>query len=170
MWERNVKDKRILVIGAARSGCAVARFLWEKGANVTLTDGKRADQLGEALKQLQDCSMDFFLGEEPVIYPGSFHYAVISPGVPLDVPLVEKLRRAKIPLTGEMELAYQYAKSSGGYYWNKWKTTTTSLLGEIFQMGCLSWWAAILASLVSTVSIPENGGDLWKCTAFNWKP
>ncbi|HHT63510.1 MAG TPA: UDP-N-acetylmuramoyl-L-alanine--D-glutamate ligase [Clostridia bacterium] len=170
MWERNVKDKRILVIGAARSGCAVARFLWEKGANVTLTDGKRADQLGEALKQLQDCSMDFFLGEEPVIYPGSFHYAVISPGVPLDVPLVEKLRRAKIPLTGEMELAYQYAKSSlVAITGTNGKTTTTSLLGEIFSNAGMPVLVGgnIGIPLVSTVeSIPENGVIVAEVSSF----
>ena len=133
MWERDVKDKKILVIGAARSGCAVARFLSEKGALVTLTDGKPAEQLGEVLETLKDCPIRFVLGAEPEIKAGSFHYGVISPGVPLNIPLVKKLKRAKIPVTGELEVAYQYCRSKlAAITGTNGKTTTTSLVGQIF--------------------------------------
>lgn len=133
MWEQNVNDKKILVIGAARSGCAVAAFLSKKGALVTLTDGKRLDKLGEALEPLKGLPINYVLGEEPVIKGGGFHYAVISPGVPLNIPLVKKIKRSKIPLTGEMELAYQYSKSPmAAITGTNGKTTTTSLLGQIF--------------------------------------
>jgi len=134
MWEQNVKDKKILVIGAARSGCAVAGFLSQKGAIVTLTDGKPVDKLGAVLESLKKFPIEYALGEEPIIKPRSFEYAVISPGIPLNTPLVKKIKRAKIPLTGEMEIAYQYSKSSiVAITGTNGKTTTTSLLGQVFS-------------------------------------
>lgn len=134
MWECSVKDKKILVIGAARSGCAVASFLSKKGAVVTLTDSKSAEKLGQLLDELKEYPINLCLGEEPIIKPGSFHYAVISPGVPLNIPLVKKIRQAQIPLTGEMEIAYQYAKvPMVAITGTNGKTTTSSLLGQIFS-------------------------------------
>lgn len=134
MWERNVKDKKILVIGAARSGCAAAGFLSQKGAIVTLTDGKPIEKLGAGLELLKQFPIEYALGEEPVIKPGSFEYAVISPGIPLNIPLVKKIKRAEIPLTGEMEIAYQYSKSPiVAITGTNGKTTTTALLGQVFS-------------------------------------
>ncbi|MEL7565375.1 MAG: UDP-N-acetylmuramoyl-L-alanine--D-glutamate ligase [Dehalobacterium sp.] len=134
MWEQNVKNKRILVIGAARSGCAVAGFLSQKGAIVTLTDGKPAEKLGAGLESLKELPIKYILGEEPVIKPDSFDYAVISPGIPLNIPLVKKIKRARIPITGEMEIAFQYSKSPiAAITGTNGKTTTTSLLGQVFS-------------------------------------
>ncbi|MCR6544478.1 UDP-N-acetylmuramoyl-L-alanine--D-glutamate ligase [Dehalobacterium formicoaceticum] len=133
MWEKNVNNKKILVLGGGISGCAVAGFLSDKGARVTLTDSKSRDDLENALTQLLNKPMEYILGAEPEIKPGSFDYSVISPGIPLDTPLVKKLNQAGIPVTGEMELAYQYSKSPFvAITGTNGKTTTTSLLGQIF--------------------------------------
>lgn len=133
MWDKDVRDKRILVIGAARSGCAAADFLSKKGALVTLTDGKSPEQLGNVLDPLKEGSIEFVLGREPEIKRQAFHYAVISPGVPLHIPLAKKLHRAGIPLTGELEVAFQYSKSPiVAITGTNGKTTTTSLIGQIF--------------------------------------
>ncbi|ATW25057.1 UDP-N-acetylmuramoyl-L-alanine--D-glutamate ligase [Candidatus Formimonas warabiya] len=134
MWDANVKDKKILVIGAARSGLAVAGFLSQKGALVTLTDAKPAEKLGHALAALQPYKIDYILGREPDIKPGSFDYAVISPGIPLNIPLAKKIRRARIPLTGELEVAFRYSQSPFvAITGTNGKTTTTSLTGQIFS-------------------------------------
>ncbi|MGI6677571.1 MAG: UDP-N-acetylmuramoyl-L-alanine--D-glutamate ligase [Dehalobacterium sp.] len=136
MWEQDVHKKKVLVIGGGKSGCAVASFLSDKGAQVTLTDSKSIADLEHVLTGLKNKTVDFIFGAEPEIIPGRFDYAVISPGIPLDTPLVQRLLQTGVPITGEMELAFQYSKSPFvAITGTNGKTTTTSLLGQIFADG-----------------------------------
>lgn len=132
MWD--VNDKKILVIGAARSGLGVAEYLHEKGARVTLTDSKPAEKLGDIIIPFYDLGIELVLGREPEICPGTYDFAVVSPGVPLTVPLVRKITELRIPLIGELETAFRdttvpYIAITG----TNGKTTTTALTGQIFQ-------------------------------------
>lgn len=131
MWD--VRDKKILVIGAARSGLGAAEYLRGKGAKITLTDSKPAEKLGDLVMSLKGLGIELVLGRDPEVYPGAYDYAVISPGVPLTVPIARKITGLGIPLTGELETAFRdttapYIAITG----TNGKTTTTALTGQIF--------------------------------------
>ena len=124
--------KKILVIGAGLSGRAAAIFLAGKGAAAVLADNKEADAL-EGLDEVRAAGVELCLGGMPQ-NTADFALAVISPGVPLEIPVVESLQKDGVPLIGELELAYRcshnpYLAITG----TNGKTTTTTLLGYILQ-------------------------------------
>lgn len=129
----HVADKKVLVLGAARSGLAAAEFLKKKGAEVTLADAKSLAQLGEPVKKLASMGVQLALdGNYPD--PTDYHFLVVSPGVPLTVPTVEKAYRSYVPVISEVELAFRYAEAPiVAITGTNGKTTTTSLVGQIFK-------------------------------------
>ncbi len=128
-----LKDKRVLVVGAGKSGTAVARFLAGKGSRVCLTDARDADKFGGQLDDLGSRGVDLALGGYPPV-GGCFDLLVISPGVPLDVPPVLEAGEAGIPVIGELELAYRFARAPiVAITGTNGKTTTTTLVGEMFK-------------------------------------
>ncbi|MDD4752980.1 MAG: Mur ligase family protein, partial [Desulfitobacteriaceae bacterium] len=132
MW--NLSGKRILVIGAARSGLAAAKYLKGKRAAVTLTDAKPREKLGREVLDLATEGIRLVLGAEPEIMPGAYDYAVISPGIPLNIPLAIRTKETGIPLLGELEMAFQGSVAPYiGITGTNGKTTTTALTGQIFQ-------------------------------------
>ncbi len=130
----DVKNKNILVIGMGRSGIAAAEVLLSLGAKVSIYDGKSPGEMEPHLIQyFRSRKAVCFFGEEPKAVDG-FHFAVVSPGVPLTNPLVERILAEGVELLGEVELAYRigsgnYAAITG----TNGKTTTTVLTGEIFK-------------------------------------
>ncbi|MBO8136623.1 MAG: UDP-N-acetylmuramoyl-L-alanine--D-glutamate ligase [Desulfotomaculum sp.] len=131
----HLDDKKALVVGAARSGIAAAKFLAEKGADVTLTDAKDEQQLGKDVQQLAEKNVKLALGghyPDPVVE--KYHMVVVSPGVPLTAPPVARAMEGNIPVIGELELAFRFAESPiVAITGTNGKTTTTSLVGEIFK-------------------------------------
>ncbi len=126
----DLQDKRVLVVGAARSGQAVARFLAARGISVTLTDVRRRDDL--QLAELPEVNL--VLGKHPDMTSGLWNLVVVSPGVPGDAPLLAQARREGIPVIGELELAWQFARAPVvAVTGTNGKTTTTALLGEVFR-------------------------------------
>lgn len=129
-----IRNKKVLVVGIARSGVAVARFLVDKGAVVTLTDNKRPEQLQETLRELPAGKVEVMAGIYPVVTGEAFDLLVVSPGVPLTIPPVQQAFAAQIPVLGELELAYRFAVSPVvAITGTNGKTTTTTLTGEIFK-------------------------------------
>ncbi|MHB8171870.1 MAG: UDP-N-acetylmuramoyl-L-alanine--D-glutamate ligase [Thermincolia bacterium] len=129
-----LRNKKVLIIGMARSGVAAARFCRDKGAVVTAYDGKLPEQIGKVADELGSLGITLSLGVDPVIAPGAYHLAVISPGVPPTISVVGQLKKAGIPLIGEIELAYGFAKAPiVAITGTNGKTTTTTLIGEIFR-------------------------------------
>lgn len=124
--------KKVLVIGAGLSGRAAAIFLAHKGAAAVLADNKEAEAL-EGLDEVKAAGVRLCLGGMPE-NTAEFALAVISPGVPLEIPVVDALKRDGVPLIGELELAYRcshnpYLAITG----TNGKTTTTTLLGYILE-------------------------------------
>lgn len=124
--------KRVLVVGAGKSGLSAARFLLARGAQVTLTDSKDAKELhlvrDDSLQGLR-----LALGAYPDVTVG-WDFVVTSPGVPPDIAPLAGARKAGIPVTGEFELATQYAHSPVvAITGTNGKTTTTALCGQIFR-------------------------------------
>lgn len=131
-----LNGKRVLVYGTGKSGIGAADLLTAKGAVPVLFDEKKADAAAVGKKLENPEKAEFLLGAdlltEEVIR--GLDLAVMSPGVPLDIPNVERFRKAGIPVIGEVELAYLAGR--GTVYaitGTNGKTTTTSLLGKIMS-------------------------------------
>src|SRR5689334_6940111 len=100
-----LKDKKILVVGLARTGVAVVRFLAARGALVTVTDMRDEEKLADALAELEDLEINLELGRH---VPHSFLMAdliVVSPGVPMDIKPLEMARAQRRRVVSEVELA-----------------------------------------------------------------
>ncbi len=130
----NYAGKRVLVVGMARSGVAAAKLLHKAGAKVVINDNKTAEQLGDALLPLNGLDIEYALGCPAGECLAGIDAMIISPGIPDTAGFVVKAKDMGIYVTGELEMAYQL--SSGemvAITGTNGKTTTVSLLGEIFR-------------------------------------
>jgi UDP-N-acetylmuramoylalanine--D-glutamate ligase len=130
-----ITDKHILIIGAGVSGIGAAELLEKAGAAPVLYDGNEKLKEEDIRAKLPKGSRTrIVLGKLPEELVQETELAVLSPGVPVDLPLVEELRSAGASLWGEVELAYHFAKGRiAAITGTNGKTTTTSLVGEIFR-------------------------------------
>lgn len=130
-----LKGKRVLVFGSGISGTGAVRLLESAGAKVVLYDGNDKldkDKIKEKLPENTSC--EIVLGELPEELPARLDLVVMSPGVPLDIPPVERLKAAGLPVWGEVELAYRMGAGTVlAITGTNGKTTTTALLGEIMK-------------------------------------
>ena len=135
MDRTELKGKRVLVFGSGISGIGAVRLLEAVQADVILYDGNEKLDKEEIKKRLPEHSLcDIVLGDMPQDLPSTLDLAVMSPGVPLDSPPVEALKRAGIPVWGEVELAYRMGAGTVlAITGTNGKTTTTALLGEIMR-------------------------------------
>lgn len=135
MDRTELKGKRVLVFGSGISGIGAVRLLEVVQADVILYDGNEKLDKEEIKKRLPEHSLcDIVLGDMPQDLPSTLDLAVMSPGVPLDIPPVEALKRAGIPVWGEVELAYRMGAGTVlAITGTNGKTTTTALLGEIMR-------------------------------------
>lgn len=137
-------DKKVLVIGAARSGVAVSQLLLNHGKKVILTDNRAEDlvlaefpQIREQFNALSDDGIEMVFGKqisESIV--DELEQIVISPGVPMTIPVIKAALQAGVPVIGEVELAYQMTETPFiAITGTNGKTTTTTLTGEIFSAG-----------------------------------
>jgi UDP-N-acetylmuramoylalanine--D-glutamate ligase len=126
--------KNIVVVGMARTGIATARFLQERGARVTVSEAKPAAQLpAEALALAQQGILLETGGHRLETLLGA-QLIVVSPGVPLDVAPLREAQHSGIEIISEIELAYRFLTTPLiAVTGTNGKTTTTSLLGELFR-------------------------------------
>lgn len=128
------KDKKVLVVGMARSGVAAAQLLHQAGAVVIVNDSKTEEQLGESIQPLQDLPVIREFGKPAGELLDGIDALVISPGIPNTAPFVQAAREKGIYVTGELELASQLSKGTlVAITGTNGKTTTVTLLGEIFR-------------------------------------
>ncbi len=127
------KDKDVIVVGLAKSGVSAIKALYDNGAVITITDMKSEAQLEEILNDIRPYYRKAILGMTPTEMK-TFDIAVLSPGVPVDLPFINEMRNAGTVIIGEIELAYQLCKGKFvGITGTNGKTTTTALTGEIFS-------------------------------------
>ncbi len=100
------KNRKVLVVGLARSGAGAANLLAELGAHVSVTDRKSAESLKERIEKLKP-GIDVVAGETPDELFETSDLIVISPGVPSSADQFQRARERGIPIIGELELAYQ---------------------------------------------------------------
>ena len=133
-----LKDKRVLVVGLGKSGVASALFLKAHGARVTASDTKSGDELRNEIPVLLDHGITVETGGHGERTFRGQDLIVVSPGVPVDAPLLVQARALGEPVIGEIELAAQFLPGPiVAITGSNGKTTTTTLAGEIMTAGGL---------------------------------
>jgi len=130
-----VAGKKVLVFGTGISGIGAVKLLEDHGAQIVLFDGNVKADVTKIRERLQENSKaEIILGTLPEEVMKELDLAVLSPGVPTDLPVVNAMRDAGIQIIGEVELAYSFGKGDVlAITGTNGKTTTTSLLGEIMK-------------------------------------
>lgn len=128
------KNKKIMIVGAGKSGIAAANLLTGSGADVCLYDSKKTDAM-EIRKSLRsDFDGRVACGNIPADCLEQLDILVLSPGVPKDLPFVLEYENKGVKIIGEVELAYYFTKGKiVAVTGTNGKTTTTALTGEIMK-------------------------------------
>ncbi len=128
----NWQSKKIVMIGAARQGVALSRYLTEKGAAVLLNDARSDEQLLTARDELQDLPITWVTGSHPTEILKDADLVCLSGGIPLDLPIVQEAVRRNIPLSNDSQIFLEAVPCPViGITGSSGKTTTTALVGEI---------------------------------------
>jgi UDP-N-acetylmuramoylalanine--D-glutamate ligase len=134
--EKHWEGKRIVILGAARQGVALARYLARHGSQVTLSDLRTADQLQEARSTLAGYTIKWVLGEHPTEMLRGADLLCVSGGVPLNLPIVQAARENNILISNDTQVFMEMAPCKVvGITGSAGKTTTTTVLGRIAQAG-----------------------------------
>lgn len=126
--------KKITVFGANRSGIAITNLLHGFGCKISITDSRKKDELSDELIQLEGLEIDYFLGGHSEDCIKDCDLIVVSPGVPLDIPILEKARKEGIKILGELEVAASLCPAPIiAITGTKGKSTTTVLTAAILE-------------------------------------
>lgn len=126
--------KKALVCGMAKSGMAAAKLLKKLGAEVTLQDMKKREEIPAEALALEEAGIRLYTGANPDDIACEQDMIVLSPGIPCDLPFIEAAEAAGIPVISEVELAYGLTPCPiTAITGTNGKTTTTTLTGEIMK-------------------------------------
>lgn len=131
----DLKHKKVLVVGGGKSGIAAVGLLTKMGAESILFDSKKGITAEELREKLPEGYKAVCYGETlPEDVEKEVEAVVLSPGVPIESPFVQKFAERNIPISGEIELGYQMEKGRLiAITGTNGKTTTTTLVGEIMK-------------------------------------
>ena len=132
------KDKKVFILGLARSGYQAAKILINRGNEVILNDGKAEEKLdSEQIRELRELGVNLIFGSHPDdILDETFDYLIKNPGVPIDHKYVLKARELGIEVMNEVEMAYRLLPEGVkiiAITGTNGKTTTTTLTYEIMK-------------------------------------
>ncbi|MFI5200753.1 MAG: UDP-N-acetylmuramoyl-L-alanine--D-glutamate ligase [Candidatus Kapaibacterium sp.] len=128
-----VRGKRFSILGAGKSGRAVARLLKTRRAKVFLSEKGKQSKFEDAAKELAEIGVEYEFGDNTHRVLEA-DYVVLSPGVPLDAPIVKLAREKQIKILSEIEIAFDECEAPVvAITGTNGKTTTTTLVGEIFK-------------------------------------
>jgi UDP-N-acetylmuramoylalanine--D-glutamate ligase len=140
---RDLANQRVVVLGLARQGLALSRFLVGQGASVTVSDAKTAGQLAEAIKSLEDFSVKYMLGGHPMELLDGCDLLCLSGGVPVDLPIVVEAQRRGIALANDAQIFLERCAQRVpviGITGSAGKTTTTALTSEMLKAAGFKTW------------------------------
>ncbi|HFU4417471.1 TPA: UDP-N-acetylmuramoyl-L-alanine--D-glutamate ligase [Enterococcus faecium] len=148
------ENKKVLVLGLAKSGVSAAKLLHELGALVTVNYGKPFDENPEA-QELLSLGIKVITGSHPIeLLDEEFSLMVKNPGIPYSHPLVAKAQEMGIPVITEVELAYEVAECPIiGITGTNGKTTTTTMTGLLLNAGADQG----IARLAGNIGYPASG-------------
>jgi UDP-N-acetylmuramoylalanine--D-glutamate ligase len=134
-------DRQVLVLGLARQGTALVRFLVGEGAQVLASDLRDEQALREILASLEGVPVRYVLGEHPVSLLDGIDLVCLSGGVPTDAPIVVEAQRRGIPLSNDAQLFLERCPAPlVGITGSSGKTTTTALVGRMMHRGRFRTW------------------------------
>jgi len=161
------KSEKVSIIGLGREGMALARFLAQRGATVTVSDLKTREELAERIEGLSESLIRFKLGGHPqslldadVIY--------VSPGVPQDIPLLVEARKRGIPISSETRLFFSLCPALIiGVTGSSGKTTTVTLVGQILERAGRETWVGGNIGSPLIESVEEIGPEAMVVTELS---
>jgi UDP-N-acetylmuramoylalanine--D-glutamate ligase len=128
----NWNGKRVLILGAARQGLALARWLSMHGAHVTLSDSRSADDLRLARESLAEFPIEWALGGHPLELLDSTDVLCLSGGIPLTLPIIAEAIKRGMPLSNDSQIFMEVVPCKTiGITGSAGKTTTTTLVGQM---------------------------------------
>lgn len=138
---RSLAGMRVTVLGLARQGIALARYLAHQGAEVTVSDLREAGTLQEAMDALKNVQVRYVLGEHPPSILDGADLVCLSGGVPIDAPIVVEARERGIPLSNDAQIFLERCPAPVvGITGSSGKTTTTTLVGRMLHRGRFRVW------------------------------
>ena len=158
----DLRGKKVLVVGAARSGEAAASFLLRHKARVSLTDVKPEAELEGSLSLLRKGGAKVETGGHRLETFLNSELIVLSPGVPLTIEPLQHSKRSGIPIISEVELAYHFLKGKIiGVTGSNGKSTTATLIGEVLHQG--GYKAVVAGNIGNPICgvLNNDGGDYY---------
>jgi UDP-N-acetylmuramoylalanine--D-glutamate ligase len=128
------RGKSVVILGLARQGMALARYLAQAGARVTVSDRQTEGTLAASLAALNDLTIEYVLGDHPLTLLERADLLCLSGGVPADLPIVIEARRRGVPLSNDSQVFLEVCPPGVtvvGLTGSAGKTTTTTLVGRI---------------------------------------
>lgn len=158
--------KKAMVLGMARSGIAAAKLLLLRGAEVWVCDAKQRENFNGALDELETKGAHLLLDEKhPEEHLEGMDLLVVSPGIRIEHPAIERAKALGVEVMGEIE--YAYRESTGlllAVTGTNGKTTTVTLLGEIFKNAGRRTWVVGNIGTPYSGAVPEmKAGDVTVC-------
>ena len=129
---RDWQGMRVLVLGAARQGLAATRYLLRNGASVIINDQKSADEFHKIIQDFSNMAVQWEFGGHPLSLLQNVDLVIVSGGVPLDLPIIQKALHKGICVTNESQIFMETNSAKTiGITGSAGKSTTTILVGEI---------------------------------------
>jgi UDP-N-acetylmuramoylalanine--D-glutamate ligase len=143
-----IKGKKILIVGMARSGISTAKTLHKLGAYIIMNDIKTEEKLKGIISEVEPFINELIIGKHIENF-NNIDLVVLSPGVPTDILPVRNAIKENIEVIGELELAYRLIKGQFiAITGTNGKTTTTTLTGLIFEN------AKLHSHIVGNIGLP----------------
>lgn len=155
--------KKVLVLGAARSGFAAARLLRRLGAEVTVNDKKPLAEFGGDVEALESAGIELIGGGHPegIVHPG-LDLVVKNPGIPYTAPPIADALALGIPVVTEVEIASALIPAPIiGITGSNGKTTTTTLVGKMLEAAELNPVVAGNIGLALSEVAADVSADQW---------
>lgn len=148
-----MKNEKYIIVGAGRSGIAAAKMLLALEKDIVIYDGNENLDTNAVIEKIgANSALPFILGTDFENALNDVDVCVVSPGVPLDTPIMKAIAEKNIPVWSEIELAFRYDKGTVlALTGTNGKTTTTSLTYEIVKEMCEH------TLLVGNIEIPYTG-------------
>ncbi len=132
----NWSNTHVLILGAARQGIALARWLSRHGSHVTLNDSRSEDELSSARASLADTNVTWAVGGHPLELLDNTDVLCLSGGIPMTLPIVQEAVKRGMPLSNDSQIFMEVTPCKTiGITGSAGKTTTTTLVGEIAKKG-----------------------------------
>ncbi len=137
----DLKDKKVLIVGLAKTGVSLARFLVKNGAIVTISDHKSKAELANFLEEVEDLNLNFDLGNHtPKVFLQQ-DLIVLSPGISPQLKIFDYAKSNGVQVTGEFEFASRFvAEPMIAVTGTNGKTTTVSLIYEMLLKSGKNVW------------------------------